>query len=452
MCCFKNLIKVKFPLVILVIFFVFSNCESQKKLPKRPNVILIMADDIGFECLSINGSTSYKTPVLDSLARTGVNFTRAISQPLCTPSRVKIMTGKRNYKNYEYFTYLNPNQKTFGNLFKENGYKTAIVGKWQLNGLQQKIDGYEDNTRPHHFGFDEYSLWQLTQLKKQGERFSNPLIEQNGKLLNRDPDAYGPDVVSNYAIDFIKRNKDNPFFIYYPMLLVHNPFMPTPDSKAWDSLETRVKPDNKLFIDMVAYMDKIIGNIVNELKVQGIAENTLLIFVGDNGTNLNIVSNTNNGQVKGAKGNTITHGNHVPMVASWPASVKKPKSYNGLINFSDFYATFAAILNVEKDNSDGVSFEDTLTEGEELNRETATIYYDPMWGKNSGFRNIFSQTDRYKLYKSGEFYDMKNDLLEKKSLKDTELSESQLLIKEKLQKNLDQYPDLPKEKPTLNIK
>ena len=156
MCYFKKLIKVKFPLVILVMFFVFSNCESQKKLPKRPNVILIMADDIGFECLSINGSTSYKTPVLDSLARTGVNFTRAISQPLCTPSRVKIMTGKRNYKNYEYFTYLNPNQKTFGNLFKENGYKTAIVGKWQLNGLQQKIDGYEDNTRPHHFGFDEY--------------------------------------------------------------------------------------------------------------------------------------------------------------------------------------------------------------------------------------------------------------------------------------------------------
>jgi arylsulfatase A len=196
----------------------------------------------------------------------------------------------------------------------------------------------------------------------------------------------------------------------------------------------------------------IIGNIVNELKAQGIAENTLLIFVGDNGTNLNIVSNTNNGPVKGAKGNTITHGNHVPMVASWPASVKKPKSYNGLINFSDFYATFAAILNVDKDNSDGVSFEDTLTEGEELNRETATIYYDPMWGKNSGFRKVFSQTDRYKLYKSGKFYDMKNDLLEKKSLKDTELSESQLLIKEKLQINLDQYPDLPKEKPTLKIK
>ena len=78
------------------------------------------ADDIGFECLSINGSTSYNTPVLDSLALKGINFTQAISQPLCTPSRVKIMTGKST-KNYDYFTYLNPNEKTFGNLFKENG-------------------------------------------------------------------------------------------------------------------------------------------------------------------------------------------------------------------------------------------------------------------------------------------------------------------------------------------
>ena len=129
----KNMLKVRFLLLLVMIFFIFSNCEFQKKLTKRPNVILIMADDIGFEGLSINGSTSYKTPVLDSLALKGINFTKTLSQPLCTPSRVKIMTGKFNFRNYEYFSYLNSNQKSFGNLFKENGYKTAIVGKWQLN-------------------------------------------------------------------------------------------------------------------------------------------------------------------------------------------------------------------------------------------------------------------------------------------------------------------------------
>ena len=200
---------------VLIIVFICSMqmaCQTQQIQISKPNVILIMADDIGFECLSINGSTSYKTPVLDSLALNGINFTNAISQPLCTPSRVKIMTGKYNFRNYDYFTYLNPKEKTFGNLFKENGYKTAVVGKWQLNGIEHRLEGYDDNTRPYHFGFDEYSLWQLTKVKKFGERFANPLIEQNGKVLPRDENAYGPDIVSDYAVDFIKRKQKSSIF------------------------------------------------------------------------------------------------------------------------------------------------------------------------------------------------------------------------------------------------
>ena len=145
-------------LIIVFICSMLMACQTQQIDTSKPNVILIMADDIGFECLSINGSISYKTPVLDSLALNGINFTNAISQPLCTPSRVKIMTGKYNFRNYDYFTYLNPKEKTFGNLFKENGYKTAVVGKWQLNGIEHRLEGYDDNTRPYHFGFDEYSL------------------------------------------------------------------------------------------------------------------------------------------------------------------------------------------------------------------------------------------------------------------------------------------------------
>ena len=210
----------------LIIVFICSMqmaCQTQQIQISKPNVILIMADDIGFECLSINGSTSYKTPVLDSLALNGVNFTKAISQPLCTPSRVKIMTGKYNFRNYDYFTYLNPKEKTFGNLFKENGYKTAVVGKWQLNGIKHQLEGHDDNTRPYHFGFDEYSLWQLTKVKEFGERFANPLIEQNGKVLPRDENAYGPDVVSDYAVDFIKRNKDQRFLLYIAHEAPHYP-------------------------------------------------------------------------------------------------------------------------------------------------------------------------------------------------------------------------------------
>ena len=428
------------------ILLVFINCNSKDELKQKPNVILIMADDIGFECLSINGSTSYRTPVLDSLALNGVNFTKAISQPLCTPSRVKIMTGKYNFRNYEHFTYLNSNQKTFGNLFKENGYKTAIVGKWQLNGIKIKaVDKNisQDNKRPYEFGFDEYSLWQLTKTKDLGERFANPLIEQNGKFLPRNENAYGPDVVSDYAVDFIKRNKDNPFFIYYPMLLVHDPFVPTPDSPEWQSLETRSEKDNKYFVDMVAYMDKIIGKIVDELEAQGIAENTLLLFVGDNGTHPRIISQTENGSIRGGKGNTISHGVNVPMVASWPSIIEKSKSYSGLVNFNDFYATFSDILNVEN-TSDGESLLKILKNKEAIKRETVSIYYDPMWGNISRYRNVFSQNNRYKLYQNGKFFDMEKDVLETNPLNNEDLSENEKRIKAKLSSELELIPQLPK--------
>jgi len=148
-----------------------------------------MADDMGYECLGCNGSTEYRTPVLDNLASKGIRFEHCYSQPLCTPSRVKIMTGKFNFRNYEDFGYLNPDENTFGNLLKDAGYATCIAGKWQLNGLNRDNPGNQDVTRPYHFGFDEYCLWQLNRKRSEGERFANPLITQNGEDLPRDPGA-----------------------------------------------------------------------------------------------------------------------------------------------------------------------------------------------------------------------------------------------------------------------
>ena len=330
--------------------------------------------------------------------------------------------------------------------FKDNGYQTAIVGKWQLNGLKikeidQKIK--EDNTRPYKFGFDEYCLWQLTKTKDFGERFANPLIEQNGKFLERNNDLYGPDIVSDYAIDFIQRNKEKSFFLYYPMLLVHDPFVPTPDSEEWNNPDLRYKKSNNFFKDMVEYMDKIVGKIAQELKAQGIEDNTLIMFVGDNGTNRNLVTKTNFGDVKGAKGNTITHGVHVPMIASWPSKIKKPVIYDGVVDLTDFYATFSDILNVSNE-SDGKSLMSIFSGNKKYIRETVTIYYDPKWSINvDRHRNIFSQDKRYKLYKNGEFFDMKNDILEENPLKEKDLDVNEKLIKEKLSKEVSKFPSLP---------
>ena len=132
---------------------------------------------MGYECLSCNGSLSYSTPELDKLAENGLRFTHCYSQPLCTPSRVKIMTGRYNSNNYVDFGYLDVNEQTFGNIVQDAGYKTMIAGKWQLNGVNSQEEGYMDLNRPYQFGFDEYCLWWLTQ---PGPRYAQPVIVQNG--------------------------------------------------------------------------------------------------------------------------------------------------------------------------------------------------------------------------------------------------------------------------------
>ena len=287
---------------------------------EKPNVILIMADDMGYECLGSYGTAKYKTPVLDSLALGGIRFSNCISQPLCTPSRVKLMTGLFNYRNYDYFGHLNSEEYTFGNLMSEAGYTTCIAGKWQLNGLAYKdsISDWSDNQRPYNFGFDEYCLWQLTKERKEGGRFAHPLIEQNGRLLKRDEEAYGPEIFSNFILDFIERKKDDSFFIYYPMVLVHDPFVPTPDSDDWIHKKKRFKNDTSYFKDMVSYTDKIVGKIMDKLTDLNIAENTIVIFTGDNGTHPSIYTQMTNEVIQGGKGNTIDAGTHVPLIVHWP--------------------------------------------------------------------------------------------------------------------------------------
>lgn len=432
--------KFKILIISLVILFIVQNISSQNN---KPNVILIMADDIGYECIGVNGSDSYSTPILDSLSTKGVRFTNTFSQPLCTPSRVKIMTGKPNHENYEYFTYLGSDKRTFGNLFKENGYRTSIVGKWQLNGGKYKLKDHKEMSRPNDFGFDEYSLWQLSFLKdKKKERFANPKIEQNGKVLKTDFSDYGPDIVSDYAIDFIKRNKNDPFFIYYPMLLVHDPFSPTPDSEIWKDESKRTIKNTKYYSDMVSYMDKIIGKIINELKTHSILENTLLIFVGDNGSHPRIVSIQDGKKIKGAKGNTIKHGNHVPMFVNWDSKIKQSFIANSLIGFEDFYSTFEDVLGITKKESSGKSFLNLLSGEKYKEREVLTSYYDPRWSTNvDKYRSVYSQTKEFKLYKNGNFFNTLKDPLELNSIFEN-LTNNELVVKKLLQEKLDKVPNL----------
>jgi arylsulfatase A len=393
-----------------------QGCNSVSGFPSgksaKPNIILIMADDIGYECFGCYGSASYKTPVLDSMAQTGMRFEHCYSQPLCTPSRVKIMTGQYNFRNYTNFGVLDPKQKTFGHLLQGCGYATCVVGKWQLYGsVNQSAEVRGAGSLPEQAGFDEHSLWQV---KERGSRYKDPVLVQNGRNLEDLKGRYGPDVFTDYAIDFIERNKENPFFLYFPMAIVHNPFVPTPDSEDWNN-KTQ-KNDNKYFADMVTYMDKIVGRIVAKVDELCLSENTLVLFVGDNGTNKNIKSKMSDGQViQGDKGNTTDAGTRVPFIASWPSVVSAGKVCGDLVDFSDFVPTFVEMTGASLPEGmilDGQSILPQLRGKKGKPRKWIFCHYDPKWlGRKEAVR--FVRDKRWKLYDNGNLFDVPADTLEK---------------------------------------
>ena len=383
--------------------------SSGRNTGKKPNIILIMADDIGYECFGCYGSKSYKTPVLDELARTGMRFEHCYSQPLCTPSRVKIMTGQYNFRNYVNFGVLDPKQKTFGHLLQNCGYTTCVVGKWQLYGsVNQGAEVRGTGSLPGQAGFDEHCLWQV---KERGLRYKDPLMIQNGKPVKDFQDKYGPDISCDYALDFIERHKAEPFFVYFPMALAHSPFVPTPDSEDWNKPKHKNNP--KYFADMVAYMDKIVGRIVSKLDELGLRENTLFLFTGDNGTHKSIKSKMADGVIQGNKGQTTDAGTRVPLIANQPGVIPAGKVNGDLVDFNDFVPTFAEAAGTEVSGNmkvDGRSFLPQLR-GEKGNpRDWIFCHYDPRWGNRKMQR--FVRDKRWKLYSNGELYDVPADMLE----------------------------------------
>ena len=381
-----------------------SKVMAQEKV-RRPNLILILADDFGYECVGANGGTSYKTPNLDKLAAGGVRFTRCYVQPLCTPTRVQLMTGIYNVRNYVDFGRLDPKQTTFAHLLKRLGYATCMIGKWQLG---------QDLGLPKHFGFDEHCLWQLN---RRPPRYANPGLEINGKQIDYKNGEYGPDLVSDYGLDFIRRKKDEPFFLYYCMMLTHGPFQPTPDSREWNPKAMGEKLNNKKhFADMTAYMDKLIGKLVARLDELELRDNTLILFVGDNGSPRGITSQLGDRLVHGGKGQPTAAGMHVPLIASWP-KVMPGRVVNDLIDSTDFLPTLidAAGRTIPTElKLDGRSFLPQLRGDNGAPRDWFYSWYAPNGGGQA--KHEFAAGARYKLYRDGAFYDYDADPEEQKRL------------------------------------
>lgn len=446
---------------LAAIFFLFVinaagivHGESREK----PNVILIMADDLGWEGIGCFGAQDYLTPNIDSLAANGIRFSHCYSTPICTPSRVKLMTGQYNFRNYTHFGYLNPKDKTFGHLMQSAGYKTAIAGKWQLNGLYNELPGFDDSMRPNKAGFDESYLWQVTTGKQVnqggGERFWSPPLERNGKMetVEENLGKYGPDLLCDFICDFIQRNRDAPFFVYYPMVLVHDPFVRTPDTigDAPRTQEANQAPKSKAerkanFVAMVQYMDKIVGRIVAKVKDINQLENTIIIFTADNGTNTSIVSRWREQDIQGGKGGMTDMGTHVAMVACWAKTTPTGQVSSDLIDFTDVYPTLAEAAGVTletTDPSDGRSFLPQIEGRQGSPRSWTFLHYQPYWNKKPG---QFVRTQDFKLYRDGRYYRVPSDLRESKDLAKTKLDPESLSVREDLQAVLDRSPPAPTE-------
>ncbi|MDA7902537.1 sulfatase-like hydrolase/transferase [Mariniblastus sp.] len=381
-----------------VIAFSLSQLQADDLSTQRvqPNIILIMADDIAYDNIGCYGSTHFKTPCLDELAKTGVKFNFCYSEPVCTASRVKIMTGRDNIRNYTVFGKLDPKEQTFGTMMRDAGYDTAIAGKWQLHGNQGAL--------APDCGFDTFCLWNYPGTERP--RYWNPSLLRDGKKVPIDENSYGPKICTDFLIEFIEQERDKPFFAYYPMLSVHSPFLPTPDSK---NRNHKNAADN--YRDMVSYMDKCVQRLVDTLEKNGLRENTIVIFTTDNGTHTSLTYPYQGKNRKGEKAYPTDGGCHAPLIINCPGTVTSGSETNDLVDFSDFMPTLAEIGNAQLPDVtlDGQSFWPQCTGKPGNPREWVFQYYYPkkkeaatQHGEGKPYI-IWAQDQNFKLYSHGKF-------------------------------------------------
>ncbi|MCR9199731.1 MAG: sulfatase-like hydrolase/transferase [Planctomycetaceae bacterium] len=428
--------------------FLLPTCAAADER-QTPNILLIMADDMGIEGLGCYGGTSYQTPHLDQLAAEGLRFTTAYAQPLCTPTRVQLMTGQYNHRNWTYFGILDPSQKTFGHHLQASGYTTGIFGKWQLQSYDPPDlpnAGARRGTgmHPKDAGFDEYALFHALHTEDKGSRYANPSMlegtaDQPGTLSTY-RGRYGEDIWVEKIVDFFDRHRAEPTFCYYPMALPHRPFEPTPNSKDWDP-DNVPEEDVSYIRDMVEYMDTVVGRLLSELKAKGLRENTLVLFYADNGFHNKVRSDVQDGrEIPGGKAKTLQTAIHVPLIAHWPGHIK-PGLCDDIVDASDFLPTLLELTNTSTDGitTDGTSFAPALFGRSTSPRQTAFFWYDsrPGWDKERFRRSVFAVNRDYKLFRSGRLYRLSDTPLQETAVDPLHMTDADRAAQQQLQSHID---------------
>jgi len=326
--------KHTFPLftaLLLVPLAAVNAADAPKSAPK-PNIIYFLADDFGLADIGCFGS-AYKTPNLDALAAGGTRFEYCFAAPLCAPTRAMGMFGRYGFRTGVTDNGLGAaatpqSEVCIAKVLKEAGYATAVAGKW--SDLQYLVTP-EDGAK---WGLDEFMIWGEHWEEGGGRsRYWGPDYNHNGKIIAGNKKTFGPDLLHEFAVGFIRQHKEQPFFLYYPTPLIHYKLQPTPDSVG-------NKPD--LHADNIAYLDKLVGKLVTELDILKLRERTLIVFVGDNGSTKG--AHTVQGRpVFGKKGELNDGGCRVPMIVNWPGTTPAGKVSQDLVSIVDFFPTFTEL-------------------------------------------------------------------------------------------------------------
>ncbi len=330
-------------LAALVCLGLGAGNASAQDAGRPPNFIVVLADDLGAPELGCYGNREFKTPRLDRLAAEGMRFETCYATPICSPTRVTLMTGQygfrtgwfnlidRPYAPRRESPQFNVGAKlTFADVLKRRGYATALAGKWQLSG--------ELPTLIHDCGFDEYRMWAYAhnlpagvthtggfedKARTKPARYWHPSIVENGKYLPTTPDSYGPDLFVGFMIAFMQRNRERPFLIYHPALQTHSPFPETPDP------QNRGGRWPKGFKSNLEYLDHLVGRLTVAVDDLGLKERTVIFFIGDNGTG---------GR---GKGELSERGVRVPFIVRCPGTVKAGVVSRELTDITDILPTLA---------------------------------------------------------------------------------------------------------------
>lgn len=394
---------------ILVAIGLASLLGRDASAVERPNVLIILADDVGRDAIGCYGGRSQETPNVDQLAADGMRFDYGYVMPVCHPTRTTLLSGRYPFRqgNAKWGSYpADEESTTFASLLRNAGYATAIAGKWQL-ALQKN-----DLQHPRRMGFDESCLFGW----HEGPRYWQPMLYHNGEVRDDVADRYGPDVYVEVLSDVMQQHQDGPFLAYYSMALCHDVTddldEPVPYAPGKDRYES--------YAEMIAEMDEHVGQIVSVVDDLDLAEQTMILFLGDNGTAARsivraengkyirepVYSDTTWGRVQGGKGSLSDAGTRVPWIVRWPGTVPRGTTTDALVDASDLLPTLLDLAGVELPDLtlDGHSFAATL-------RDPSHSARDWVYAENRGKSLVADQ--RWTLTSDGKLFDRQNDPLEK---------------------------------------